>query len=134
MEEMRREARREAAIRKLERARERSGRARMRALVLPIGLFGVVWVAVFAQMATGNDPALSNTPKVAAKKAVSSDPRAAAASGGGTSAKPQPQTPATVLAYDPVTGAIVRTPAASAQTTATPTPAPAPAPVTTSQS
>ena len=123
---------REAALKKLERTRERAGRARIRALVLPIALFGAVWVAVFAQMATGNDPALSNNRMVATKGATS-DGKGAAASTTGASAKPPRQRPATALAYDPVTGTIVRIPASSAQT-AVSTPAPAQAPVITSQS
>lgn len=125
---------REAALKKLERTRERAGRARIRALVLPIALFGAVWVAVFAQMATGNDPALSNNRMVATSgKGATSDGKGAAASTTGASAKPPRQRPATALAYDPVTGTIVRIPASSAQT-AVSTPAPAQAPVITSQS
>ena len=121
------QVRRDAAIRKLERARERAGRARVRAIVLPIAMFGVVWAAVFAQMATGNDPALST-----ASGPASAGRTTVAASGAGSATPPKPQQQATVLAYDPVSGTIVRVPASSA--VAAPAPAPAPAPVTTSQS
>ncbi len=121
-------------MRKLERGRARAARARARALALPIALFGVLWLAVFAQMATGNDPAVgggkvtgsTHRPHTNSKKTASHLR---------SSAPPRRKSPATELAYDPVTGTIVEIPATQAQGTA-PAPAsvPAPAPVTTSQS
>lgn len=97
----------------------------MRAIVLPVCLFGALWLALFAQMATGNDPALSNnvTRKVAKAGRKTAPSRPA----------PKPRRPATVLAYDPLTGMIVRVPASQSQAIDT-APAPAPAPVITSQS
>ena len=131
MDHERLQQRREAASRNLERARKRAARAQKRALALPIALFAIFWVGVFAQMATGNDPALSNNAPVAGTgKAKKADRKTAVAASGGS--KPQKPKPSTELVYDPVTGMILRVPARS-QTT-TPTPAPAPAPVVTSQS
>ncbi len=136
MDQARLQERRDAARRKLERARERAVRARTRALALPIALFGILWVAVFAQMATGNDPTLGSSQKLTnATGATKADRGTAAAGGAGSSAQPQQQQSATVLAYDPVTGTIVQVPASGAQTTTpAPAPAPPPAPVVTSQS
>lgn len=119
-------------MRKLERARARAARARARAIALPIALFGILWLAVFAQMATGNDPALggrkaagaTHPPQSGSKKTASHVRRSAPA---------RRKPPATELAYDPVTGTIVEVPAPQGQGTA-PAPAPAPAPVITSQS
>ncbi len=132
MDQRRVDERREAARQKLERTRERAGRARRRALALPIALFGILWVAVFAQMATGNDPALSNNSITAATAKSSKADRKTAARSGNVASQPQQRQPATELAYDPVTGMYVRVPASSQATT--PAPAPAPAPVITSQS
>lgn len=122
--------RNEAARLKLERARARAGQARRHALALPIGLFGILWVAVFAQMATGNDPALGSSAAGPVTRQV--DRRTTGSSEEDSSAS-RPQRAATALAFDPITGTIVRVPASAAQRT-TPTPAPTPAPVTTSQS
>lgn len=119
-------------MRKLQRARARAARARARAIALPIALFGVLWLAVFAQMATGNDPALGgskaagSTPQSDSKKTASHVRR---------SAPPRQTPPATQLAYDPATGTIVEVPAPQGQGAApAPAPAPPPAPITTSQS
>jgi hypothetical protein len=101
-------------------------------LVLPIALFGILWLAVFTQMATGNDPALSGTRKAASTEAPSRQKqRSAGRERRSASSTAAAQQPATVLAYDPLTGTIVRVPASGV---ATQTTTPTPAPVTTSQS
>ncbi len=126
------EQRRESARRNIARARERAGRARRRALVLPIALFGVLWLAVFAQMATGNDPALGGTTKVAGAEAPSRQGQRSSARDRSASSTAASQ-PATALAYAPLTGTLVRVPASGASNT-TSTLNPSAASVTTSQS
>ncbi len=121
-------------MRKLERARARAARARARAIALPIALFGVLWLAVFAQMATGNDPALGGSKAAGSTQRPQSDSKTTA-SHVRRSAPPGQTPPATQLAYDPATGTIVEVPAPQGQGVApAPAPAPPPAPVTTSQS
>lgn len=72
-----RERAKRAAQARLAAMRERAARLRRRVLVLAAIGFAVVWVAIFAQMATGHDPALgplAATVRNAGQESVASDP------------------------------------------------------------
>ncbi len=64
----------------LARAKIRSKRLRVqmirrRTLRGSLALFAVLWAFVFAQLVSGNDPALSSVPKPAAKHVAATEPR-----------------------------------------------------------
>jgi len=121
--------------RRLARMRLRSRRRhhaelRRRAVSLSIGLFALLWVAVFAQMATGHDPALSSSAGAAAKRAAA---QRTSRGRGGSAAAAARGSGEQSYALDPVTGEIVQVPQGTGGGSAT-QPAPVPAPVVTSQS
>ncbi len=53
--------RKREAQRRLRAQRQRTGRLRSRVVAISLIAFVVLWGVVFAQMATGNDPVLSNS-------------------------------------------------------------------------
>lgn len=79
-----REAMKERAAAKLAAMRERSGGLRRRALILAAGLFAMVWVAIFVQGLTGNDPALgtASSSRTAAEEGFATDSDAYSEEGG----------------------------------------------------
>jgi hypothetical protein len=119
--------RRRAARLRLRARRRRDGQLRRTAIVLSIGVFGLLWAVVFAQMVSGHDPVLGKGPRVASAS-EQSRPRPAR--------KPRPASgQGPILVYDPVTGTIREVPASSPLAGGnSPAPAPTPAPVVTSQS
>ena len=118
--------RRRTARLRLRARRRRDGKLRRTAIVLSIGVFGLFWAVVFAQMVSGHDPVLGRGPRVASASEQSRPP----------ARKPRPASgEGTVLVYDPATGTIREVPASSPLAGgSSPAPAPTPAPVVTSQS
>lgn len=131
-----------AARLRLRARRQRDGDLRRRALFLSLIVFGVLWLAIFAQLVTGHDPVLGMGTKVAlvrkeharkrARPATHSSSAQADEAGGAQVAPEQTQStePAPSATETTPTQSVPVAPAQSA-------PAPAqtaPAPVVTSQS
>jgi outer membrane biosynthesis protein TonB len=60
---------------KIRAKRRRVQTIRRRTLRGSLALFAVVWALVFAQLVSGNDPALSSVPKPAPKHVAATEPR-----------------------------------------------------------
>ncbi len=60
---------------KIRAKRRRAQTIRQRTLRGSLALFAVLWAFVFAQLVSGNDPALSSVPKPAAKHVAATEPR-----------------------------------------------------------